>query len=138
MLFAISDVEDSIKEFGLSPSVIYSGEDNSQVVIKTTEALDNQERAEVIDALGDSFGITEEDVVASEQFGPSVGDELKLNAVKAVAIASVGMLIYIIFRFKSWKYGLSAIVGVLHDVLMVIAVYAIFGFTRIFYSVFNR
>ncbi|MFR2965185.1 MAG: protein translocase subunit SecF [Anaerovoracaceae bacterium] len=126
---AISDVEDSIKEFGLSPSVIYSGEDNSQVVIKTTEALDNQERAEVIDALGDSFGITEEDVVASEQFGPSVGDELKLNAVKAVAIASVGMLIYIIFRFKSWKYGLSAIVGVLHDVLMVIAVYAIFGFT---------
>lgn len=126
---AISDVEDSIKEFGLSPSVIYSGEDNSQVVIKTTEALDNQERAGVIDALGDSFGITEEDVVASEQFGPSVGDELKLNAVKAVAIASVGMLIYIIFRFKSWKYGLSAIVGVLHDVLMVIAFYAIFGFT---------
>ena len=39
------------------------------------------------------------------------------------------MLIYIIFRFKSWKYGLSAVAGVVHDVLMVISFYAIFGFT---------
>ena len=39
------------------------------------------------------------------------------------------MLIYIIFRFKSWKYGFSAIAGVVHDVLIVIAFYGIFGFT---------
>jgi len=126
---AISDVEDSIKSFELNPSIIYSGEDNSQIVIKTTEALDNKERAEILDVLGDDFGITEDDVLSSEQFGPSVGDELKLNALKAVIIASIGMLIYIIFRFKSWKYGLSAVAGVVHDVLMVISFYAIFGFT---------
>ena len=41
----------------------------------------------------------------------------------------MGMLIYIIFRFKTWHYGLSAIIGVVHDVLMVIAFYCIFGFT---------
>ncbi len=125
----ISDVENSIKEFDIDPSIIYSGEGNTQVVIKTTNALNNEERAKVIDALGESFGITEKDVLASEQFGPSVGDELKANAVKAVVIASIGMLIYIILRFKSWKYGLSAVVGVVHDVLMVISFYAIFGFT---------
>ena len=67
--------------------------------------------------------------MASEQFGPSVGDELKANATKAVIIAAIGMLIYIILRFKSWKYGLSAIVGVAHDVLMVLAFYAIFRYT---------
>ena len=50
-------------------------------------------------------------------------------AVKAVLIASVGMLIYIILRFKSWKYGFSSIAGVVHDVLVVLAFYAIFGFT---------
>jgi SecD/SecF fusion protein len=47
----------------------------------------------------------------------------------AVVIASIGMLIYIIFRFKSWKFGAASILGVVHDVLMVIAFYAIFGFT---------
>ena len=125
----ISEVEDAIDEFNLDPSIIYAGENNTQVVIKTIESLDNEKRAEVVDALGESFGVTEEDVLASEQFGPSVGDELKKNAVRAVVIASIGMLIYIIFRFKSWKYGFSAVVGVAHDVLMVIAFYGIFGFT---------
>ena len=125
----ISEVEDAIDEFNLDPSIIYAGENNTQVVIKTIESLDNEKRAEVVDALGESFGVTGEDVLASEQFGPSVGDELKKNAVKAVVIASIGMLIYIIFRFKSWKYGFSAVVGVAHDVLMVIAFYGIFGFT---------
>ena len=126
---AISEVEEAVKEYDLNPSIIYSGEGNEQVVIKTIEALDTDQRAEVVKTLEENFGITDEDVLASEQFGPSVGDELKLNAVKAVAIASVGMLKYIIFRFKSWKYGLSAIAGVVHDVLLVIAFYGIFGFT---------
>ena len=125
----ISDVEKAIEEYQLDPSIIYSGEDNSQVVIKTTQFLDNQQRAEVISTLGDAFGITGDDVVASEQFGPSVGNELKINAVIAVLVASVGMLIYIIFRFKSWKYGFASIAGVVHDVLIVLAFYAIFGFT---------
>ena len=126
---AISEVEEAVKEYDLNPSIIYSGEGNEQVVIMTIEALDTDQRAVVVKTLEENFGITDEDVLASEQFGPSVGDELKLNAVKAVAIASVGMLIYIIFRFKSWKYGLSAIAGVVHDVLLVIAFYGIFGFT---------
>ena len=125
----ISDVEDAIDKYKLNPSIIYSGENNEQVVIKTIESLDNEERAEVIGTLEEEFGISDKDVLASEQFGPSVGDELKLNAIKAVLIASVGMLIYIIFRFKSWKYGFSAIAGVVHDVLIVIAFYGIFGFT---------
>ena len=67
-------------------------------------------------------------VISSELFGPSVGKELKNNAVKAVFIASLGMLIYIIIRFE-WKFGVAAIAGVAHDILMVIAFYAIFRVT---------
>ena len=126
---AIEDVEKTLKDYELDPQIIYAGEGNTQVVIKTIKSLDNAGRNEVINTLEQAYGITEDDVLASEQFGPSVGDELKLNALKAVIIASLGMLIYIIFRFKSWKYGLSAVAGVVHDVLMVIAFYAIFGFT---------
>lgn len=125
----ISEVEDTLKDYELDPTIIYAGEGNTQIVIKTIKSLENAERAEIIETLGAKYGITQEDVLASEQFGPSVGDELKANAVKAVIIAAIGMLIYIVFRFRSWKYGLSAVVGVAHDVLMVIAFYAIFGFT---------
>ena len=125
----IADVEDALKDYDLDPTIIYAGEGNTQIVIKTIKSLENAERAEIIETLGAEFGVTQDDVLASEQFGPSVGDELKANAVKAVIIAAIGMLIYIIFRFKSWKYGLSAVIGVAHDVLMVIAFYAIFGFT---------
>ena len=117
----ISEVEDTLKDYELDPTIIYAGEGNTQIVIKTIKSLENAERSEIIDTLGAKYGITQDDVLASEQFGPSVGNELKANAVKAVIIAAIGMLIYIIFRFKSWKYGLSAVVGVAHDVLMVIA-----------------
>ncbi len=126
---AIEDVEKTLEEYDLDPQIIYAGEGNTQVIIKTIESLDNAQRNEIIATLEDAYGITDESILASEQFGPSVGDELKLNALKAVIIASIGMLIYIIFRFKSWKYGISAVAGVVHDVLIVIAFYAIFGFT---------
>ncbi|MCI8609108.1 MAG: protein translocase subunit SecF [Firmicutes bacterium] len=125
----ISEVESALAEYDLEPSIIYAGEGNSQIVIKTIASLDNEKRSEIVDTLGKTYDITEANVLASEQFGPSVGDELKSNALLAVFIASIGMLIYIIFRFKSWKYGASAIIGVVHDVLMVIAFYAIFGYT---------
>ena len=125
----ISEVEDTLKDYDLDPTIIYAGEGNTQIVIKTIKSLENAERSEIIETLGEKYGVTQDDVLASEQFGPSVGVELKANAVKAVIIAAIGMLIYIVFRFKSWKYGFSAVIGVVHDVLMVIAFYAIFGFT---------
>lgn len=123
------EIEKTLAEYDLEPSIVHAGEGNTEVVIKTIASLDNAQRAEIVDTLGAAYDITEEDVLASEQFGPSVGDELKKNAVTAVVIASIGMLIYVIFRFKSWKFGAASILGVLHDVLMVIAFYAIFGFT---------
>lgn len=125
----IDEVKDTLKDYELEPTIIYAGEGNTQIVIKTIKSLENAERTEIIETLGDKYGVTQDDVLASEQFGPSVGDELKANALKAVIIAAIGMLIYIVIRFKSWKYGFSAVVGVVHDVLIVIAFYAIFGFT---------
>ena len=125
----ISEVKDTLKSFELDPTIIYTGEGNTQIQIKTIKALDNTARAEVFDALAEKYSLEDSALVAAEQFGPSVGNELKQNAVTAVIIASIGMLIYIILRFKSWKYGFAAVVGVAHDVLMVLAFYAIFGYT---------
>lgn len=125
----ISDVEDAIKEYDLSPEIIYSGEGNKEIVIRTIESLDSDKRAEVIGTINEAFGTTDEDVVAEELFGPSVGKELRNNAILAIVIASICMLIYIRFRFSQWKFGGAALLGVLHDVLIVIAFYAIFNIT---------
>ena len=126
----ISQVEDAIKEFDLDPQIIYAGKDNDQIVIRTIESLDKAGRAEVITAINDSFGIKgNENVVTQEYFGPSVGKELRNNAILAIIISAICMMIYIRIRFRQWKFGGAAMLGVLHDVLIVISFYAIFGIT---------
>ncbi len=124
-----TDVEKAIKDYDLNPEIIYSGEDNKEIVIRTIKSLDSDERAEVINTINEKFGTSEDDVVAEELFGPSVGKELRNNAFIAVLIAGICMLVYIRFRFRQWKFGGAALLGVLHDVLIVIAFYAIFDVT---------
>ncbi|MDD7511436.1 MAG: protein translocase subunit SecD [Peptostreptococcaceae bacterium] len=124
-----AQIEKAIEKYKLNPTVIFSGTKETHVQIKTIKALDHKERGEIIDSVKEAFGLDDKAVLASEEFGPTIGRELKTNAVKSVVIAAIGMLIYIIFRFKSWKFGVSSIAGVLHDVLVVLAFYAIFGIT---------
>jgi len=125
----ISEVEDAIKEYDLEPEIIYSGNDNKQIIIKTIKSLDNEQRADVISAINEEFGTSDDDVIAEELFGPSIGKELRNNAIMAILIAAACMLIYIRFRFSQWKFGGAALLGVLHDVLIVISFYAIFNIT---------
>ena len=125
----ISEVEKTLAPFNLDPEIIYAGSDNSQIVIRTIESLEKAERAEVIDAINEEFGTTDEDVLAEEFFGPSVGKELRNNAILAIIIAAICMMIYIRIRFRQWKFGGASMLGVLHDVLIVISFYAIFGIT---------
>ena len=120
-------VYDVLKDYGIDDAeVIFASENNSEVIIRSMQALDNVERGELIEKLESEISAAE--VLSSELFGPSVGKELRVNAVKAVIIAAACMLVYIIFRFE-WKFGVASIVGVAHDVLMVIAFYAIFRVT---------
>ena len=123
------DIAKQIEEFDLNPTIILSGTNRDQAIIKTTKALDNSERVAVVEKLGEKYGVTTDSILASEQFGPTVGDELKANALKSILIAAVVMLIYIILRFRSWKYGVSAVLGLVHDVLIVLALYGLFRIT---------
>jgi len=60
-----------------------------------------------------------------ETIGPKVGDELKISAVQAVLIALGLVLLYITIRFQ-WRQGVSAIVALVHDVLVVVGIFSIF------------
>ena len=126
----IDEVKDTIKDFDLDPTIVYAGEGNTQIVIRTIKDLKSAERMEVIDAIADKYGIDDEkDVLASEEFGPTVGKDLRANATKSILIAALCMLIYIRFRFKNWQYGLAAVAGLAHDVLVALSLYAIFRIT---------
>ena len=89
---AISEVQDAIADYDLDPEIIYSGEGNQQIIIRTIESLGSDERAEVIASINEAFGTTDENVISEELFGPSVGKDLRNNAILAVALASVCML----------------------------------------------
>ena len=89
---AVSDVEKSIEKYNLDPEIIYSGENNQEIVIRTMEALNYDERTEVLDTLKADFEITDDDVIAQELFGPSVGKELRNNAILAILLSALCIL----------------------------------------------
>lgn len=125
----IDEVKDVIADYELDPTIVYAGKGNTQIVIKTIKDLKSADRTKVVDTITEKYNLDETAIMASEEFGPTVGKDLRHNAVKSIIIAAICMLLYIRFRFKTWKYGLSAISGLVHDILITLSLYAIFGFS---------
>ncbi len=95
----------------------------NEVIIKT-RALSVDERQALNDALAEKFGVEKEKITA-ESISGAVSDEMKKDAVVATAIATVCMLVYIWFRFKNIRFAASAVLALVHDVLVVITCYAL-------------
>ena len=125
----LDEVKATIADYELDPTIVYAGEGNTQIVIRTIKDLKADDRTKVIDTIAEKYGIKDEDILASEEFGPTVGKDLRANATKAILLAALCMLIYIRFRFKNWQYGLAAVAGLAHDVLVALSFYAIFHVT---------
>ncbi|EHL14538.1 protein translocase subunit SecDF [Peptoanaerobacter stomatis] len=111
--------------FDTTSSVDYLGEDKSIIQIKTTENLNDSQRKEVFAKYKETYNLQDDDLVQSGYIGASIGKEIQNKALISVLLASIFMLIYISFRFK-FTFGISAIIALVHDVLIVLAVYAIF------------
>ncbi|MBR2541063.1 MAG: protein translocase subunit SecF [Mogibacterium sp.] len=125
----IDEVKSTIAEYELNPTIVYASDNHSQIIIRTIKDLQSAERTQVVDTLQAKYGFEDSDVLASEVFGPTVGKDLRQNAIKSILIAALVMLIYIRFRFKNWQYGLAAVAGLAHDVLITLSIYAIFRIT---------
>lgn len=96
----------------------------SNEVIFKTSTLDLDQRTEISDALIEKFGI-EESAITAESISSTISSEVRQDAVVAVVIATICMLIYIWLRFKDIRFGASSVIALLHDVLVVLAVYAV-------------
>lgn len=98
-------------------------EGTTQITIKT-RTLSLEERDEMNAMLTEDFGI-EESTITSQSISSTISSEMRSDAVIAVIVSTICMLVYIWFRFKDIRFGASAIIALLHDVLVVLAVYAL-------------
>lgn len=95
----------------------------NQVIIKTvTLSLDQREALN--QAMVDEFKV-DESLITAENISSTVSNEMRQDAVVAVIISTICMLLYIWFRFKDIRFAASAILALLHDVLIVVGFYAI-------------
>lgn len=98
-------------------------EGSNQVIIKTV-ALDLDQREALNQALVDNFQV-DADTITAENISSTVSSEMRQDAVVAVLTAAVFMLLYIWFRFKDIRFATSAVLALLHDVVVVILFYAV-------------
>ena len=95
----------------------------NQVIIKTV-TLDLAKREALNKALVDNFGVDESKITV-ENISSTVSNEMRQDAIIAVIVATICMLLYIRFRFKDIRFATSAVTALLHDVLVVLTFYAI-------------
>ena len=125
---SIEDIESSIvpyveKVTGDSDVQATKVEGTTQVTIKT-RTLNLDERQALEDTLVDDCGV-DAATITSQSISSTISGEMRSDALKAVVVACIFMLLYIWFRFKDIRFAASAILALVHDVLVVITVYAL-------------
>ena len=98
-------------------------EGTTQITIKT-RTLDLDERQAMQDTMVNDLGV-DESTITSQSISSTISGEMRTDAIKAVIVACIFMLLYIWFRFKDIRFATSAILALVHDVLVVLTVYAV-------------
>ena len=119
-----SQVKPVVQEVTGDANIQISKVADSNAVIIKTRSLTLDERQELNQKLVDSFGVDESKITA-ESISSTVSSEMRRDAIVAVLIATICMLLYIWFRFKDVRFASSAVLALLHDVLVVLAFYAL-------------
>lgn len=121
-----SDLSGIIKDAtdGLNPQ-LQNVEGKDQIIIKTA-TLTTGQRNKLDEALMTKYNIGT-DSIESQTISATISSEMKRAALLAILATTLCILIYVTFRFKDFKFGLSAIIALAHDVLIVFTVYAVLG-----------
>lgn len=96
---------------------------STDIVLKT-RTLTLDEREELDSMLVEKFGV-DESSIETQSISSTISSEMRSDAIKAVIVACIFMLLYIWFRFKDIRFATSAILALVHDVLVVLTAYAL-------------
>ncbi len=106
-------------------------EKSNKLVFIRTSPIDQNQNNKIINSLSKNFNFKESEF---ETVGPTIGAETTMNAIKAVVVASILIVLYITWSFRkvpkpasSFKFGVCAIIALIHDVLVVVGIFAILG-----------
>lgn len=126
---SISEIRESLADVSLE-SLIIQPTENQTFILKFKE-IDNNTHVVISENLSNLSSFEE---LRFDSVGPSIGKELKSKSFNTISIVLVLIIIYVAFVFRkiskpvsSWSYGVSAIVALFHDVLIVLGVFAVLG-----------
>jgi preprotein translocase subunit SecF len=127
---AVTDVKDAMSTVGRPESVVQVAE-GGRIEIRTFE-MKPDEIVKTETALKDRYGANLKDV-SSSVVSPSFSGELIQNAVRSIALASILIVLLIAFAFRNFgwaafRYGIAAIIALLHDAAIVLGIFAILGY----------
>lgn len=117
------DVDTIVKQYAPDSSTTISN--TYEYEIKSTD-LDSDKLSSIMTELKDKYSLDDTALISQEEIGAAIGKELTRNSLSAILAASAVMLIYVAIRFE-FKFGIAALIATLHDVLITITVYAVFG-----------
>lgn len=123
--FDTKDIKQITDSFDKSADITYTGRQKHEVVISTKVSLTNRQQKRLFSKFQKKYHLDQKDLVSVENITASVGNETSRNTIIASIVAVVLMLIYITIRFEFY-FGLSAVLALVHDIVIVIGVYALF------------
>lgn len=123
--FATDDVRPIVDQFDDSADITNAGDQGNQIIISTKKDLSTEERQSLFSAFQEKYSLESTDLLSIDTVSPSIGAEVTQNAIIASVVAVVLMLIYITFRFE-FLFGVTAILALVHDLIIVLGVYSIF------------
>lgn len=117
------EVDAIVKE--IAPDANTTISNDYEYEIKSAD-LDSEKLASIMDKLEEDYSLDDSALKSQEEIGAAIGKELTRNSLLAILAASAVMLVYVAIRFE-FTFGVAAILATLHDVLVTVSVYAIFG-----------
>lgn len=120
---SVNQIREALKTVKLENSIIQMSGNRAAII--RTPVLNDKEQANLFAALSEKAAPINKDKLRVDKVGPVIGKELTTKAILALLIASVLMVIYITFRFE-FKFGIAAILALLHDVFVVLGIFSLF------------
>ena len=121
---SVDEAREIVDQYDEEASILHAGDKQEELIIKSTLDLSNDDTTSIIDQFIDKYDV-EKNSFQSEKFGAFMGKEIRSKAMLSMLIATVAMLAYITWRFEL-NFGIAAIVALVHDILIMFAVYSIF------------